>query len=245
MDFNGIIACSHYSYRPNYLKYCGPDKNRDLFEYGAQKIVDQGLVEILSEFETLYPYLRFIALSNRINDPFDRRVVEAYWIGNSLLENVKMSKFYNHLVFDHKLKKRLDPKSLEYLISKIPLGAKPCHAFHVFNVFTRTGHNALAHTIETMDKCRISWGKVTKIYADNLEVLSNPLKIKNGKLVLGPAKKSIIIWKFNNKSFIDNLKVDDFVSIHWDWACEKLAPAQVQNLKYYTNQSLKLINLTI
>ena len=245
MNLDGIISCSRYAFMPNRLKYCGPDKNRDLFEYGAQKIVDGGLTEILAEFQTLYPYLNFIALSNKIADPFDRRAVEAYWIGNSLLENVKMPEFYGHLLYGQGLKKRIDRKSLEYLIGKIPLGARPHHSFHVFNVFTRTGHAALAHTVETMDKCRISWGRIIEIKKDKLVVSAKLLKMENKKLVLVPEQDTEVWREFNDKTFIKNPKIGDRVSIHWNWACEILSPRQVRNLEYYTSQSLKLANLTI
>lgn len=245
MNLDGIISCTRYAFMPNRLKYCGPDKNRDLFEYGAREIVDGGLSEILAEFQTLYPYLNFIALSNKIADPFDRRVVEAYWIGNSFLENVKTPKFYDHLLCGQGLKKRIDRKSLEYLIGKIPLGARPHHSFHVLNVFTRTGHAAVVHTVETMDKCRISWGRIKAIKKEKLVVSSRPLKMENKKIILAPERDAEVLREFNDKTFVENPRIGDWVSIHWDWVCEILSPRQVKNLEYYTNQSLKLANLTI
>ena len=39
-------------------------------------------------FEGAYPYLELIASENGIADPLDARVVEAYWLGNDLLEHV-------------------------------------------------------------------------------------------------------------------------------------------------------------
>ena len=39
------------------------------------------------------PYLRLIAAANGIADPLDRRVVEAYWLGNGLLERTDLPAF--------------------------------------------------------------------------------------------------------------------------------------------------------
>jgi len=49
--------------------------------------------EIRKKLEDLFSYLyyRVIAESNNIKDPFDVRVVKAYWIGNELLENIEAS----------------------------------------------------------------------------------------------------------------------------------------------------------
>src|SRR3990167_9993879 len=91
MNKQGLLTCARYAFAPNYLKYCGPDENRTIFQYCAAQDADAGLRELLEEFGTLYPYLRFIAQANGIADPFDPRVVEAYWVGNRLLEVVGRS----------------------------------------------------------------------------------------------------------------------------------------------------------
>ncbi|MDP1629277.1 MAG: DUF6390 family protein, partial [bacterium] len=58
--------------------------------------------------------------------------------------------------------------------------------------------------------------------------------------------ETIEVWReFDDKAFIKNPKIGDWISIHWDWACEILSPRQVRNLEYYTLQSLNLANLTI
>lgn len=44
--------------------------------------------------------------------------------------------------------------------------------------------------------------------------------------------------------FVRDCQAGDRVSIHWDWACAKLTPAQVQNLDKYTRYHLTLANQT-
>src|SRR3989344_6013550 len=94
---SGTILWARYSFSPNRLKYCGPDANLDLFECAARQTAERKLREILSEFEAAFPYIRFIASENKIHDPFDWRVTEAYWLGNDLLKKVSVFKFYRHL----------------------------------------------------------------------------------------------------------------------------------------------------
>ncbi len=241
----GVISCTTYAFMPNQLSYCGPDKNRDLFEYGITQTVDQGLKDILSNFQTLWPYLRFIALNNNIEDAFDQRVVEAYWIGNDLLENTNMKKFYRHITDSLNLKKKLDPKSLEYLVGKIPLGAKPHHTFHVTNVFLRTGHRALKHTLETMDKCRISWGQVLEIHQEYLKVKTRKMIMADKKLKLSEPRTVEIIKSIKGSSFVNSVREKDWVSFHWGLACEILNKQQVKNLYRYTQEAIQLANLTI
>ena len=61
MDFAGLALCSRYSYPPNSLSLCGPDRQNDLKWYSGSRQADHGTIEILTHFSTLYPYLRLIA----------------------------------------------------------------------------------------------------------------------------------------------------------------------------------------
>lgn len=253
----GLITCSYYAFPPNFLHYCGPEKQNDLIGYQHEQIVDKGLVEIIRDFQTLYPYLKLIAHENDIADPFDPRVVEAYWIGNNLLNNVSMKNFNLHLTETMGLKKRIKRKDLDWLIGKIPQGAIPHHTFHVLNVFTRTGHHAVEHTLETMDACRISWGRV-KSYdlpagkaglrvasPKSIQVETQPLVLEDGKLTLGkPIVKEINVPSFtilNTEYCIPNT----WVSFHWNTFCDVLTIQQVHQLEHFTQQAVQLANTTL
>lgn len=91
--FEGIIRCSRYAFGPNRLHYCGPDANREILSYIGEGKGDAGLISLLKEFATMYPYLDFISRVNKIFDPFVEQVVEAYWLGNSLLAKVNKQHF--------------------------------------------------------------------------------------------------------------------------------------------------------
>ncbi|MFA6525626.1 MAG: DUF6390 family protein [Patescibacteria group bacterium] len=241
----GIIACARYAYMPNHLGYCGPDENENLIGYIANDEQDDGLKEILTDFQTLKPYLNFIARTNRIPDPFNKQVVEAYWIGNSLLESVSAKQYYKYLTDEFSLQKKIDRKSLQYVYGKLPMGAKPHHSFHVLNIFRRTGHLSINHTVETMDNCCISCGKVIKKSADKLLVEYRPLAIVEGKLAQGEKKQKEILTEVDGQSMETEINAGDLVTFHWNAVCEKITHVQAGNLSFYTNQAISLANLSL
>ncbi len=235
---NGLWRCAKYAFSPNKLKYCGPDKNQELKGYLQTKTSDQGLQAILTEFAAMQPYLKLIARENGIADEFAEKVVEAYWLGNELLDTVSLKSFFNHT------RPRLSKKDLKWFEVKLPQGAKPNHQFHVFNFWKRTSHLARLHTIETMDNCRISVGEIIPATATtfavgrNLLVKTDQMVYKNGQLELEPAIKKV-------QSLENGYKPGDLVTIHWNWVCEKISEKQKENLEKYTDLALSLANLTI
>src|SRR3989338_7492357 len=88
MDSKGLLLCARYSSAPNFFGYCGPDENDNLIDHLKEKVADKEVEVILSQFNTLFSYLKLISTENKIKDPFNQKVVEAYWIGNSLLDNI-------------------------------------------------------------------------------------------------------------------------------------------------------------
>lgn len=238
----GAVTCAQYAFAPNYYHYCGPDTAGELGTYVNQSLADGKLVEHLSKFETLYPYLVSIARANNIIDPFDKRVVEAYWVGNLLLNKVTPQETYDTLSGGQQLNRRLNQKELKWLYPKIDQRAKLHHSFHVFNIFTRTGHRTVAHTVETMDQCRIGWGQVVSSN-DKLQmtkVTTQKLIYQNGKLRFIDSTRELV-------NPIEGLKLqpNDWVSFHWGYVCDKLAPAQVQWLSKLTQYHLDLANQTL
>jgi len=241
MVIDGTLKFARYAFMPNRLGYCGSDENKALLDYCAARYTDPGLVFILQKFQAAYPYLKLIACSNHISDPFDTRVVEAYWLGNELLNQVEVAQFYNSL--RDRFAKQLNPKTLSYLLGKPPLGARPFHNFHVFDVHSRTG--ALEHSLDTMENCRIGWGKVKAIEPAHLVVEHQPLLLEYGKLKLGESREKRVLRQIDGTGLSTDCQIGDTVSFHWDWACEVLNPKQVRNLEKYTRYHLELANQTL
>jgi hypothetical protein len=238
---DGVALCSRYAFGPNRLHMCGPDMNREVLAYLTAGATDQGLADILRNFKTLYPYLREIASANQISDPFDRRVVEAYWIGNELLEHISPKNFYHHLVESFQAKKRFSPKVFERLQNKLAEGAKMHHTFHVFNIWQTGGQNDLA----SFDQCRVSWGEVVKVDGPAIAVLRRPLILLGGKFTLGSAMSVDVARQLEGSPIMDEVKIGDVISIHWGVPCEILIPQQAANLEKYTQLSIGLANQTL
>jgi hydrogenase maturation factor len=229
----GLELCSRYAFAPNLFHYCGPEKQSDLLGYITEKKTDRGLTQILSQFDTLYKYLVLIASENTITDPFDIRVVEAYWLGNALTLNVKKSALVTHV--DEALSVRKKMKSSEFLTLATSLMSHgmPTHTDHVLSIYIRTGHHAITHTLNTMDQCRISWGKVVSMDGTTVLAQVQSLMYENESLQLGmPQLKTL--------SCVDvTPSIGDWVSIHWGYVCAVLTPVQLKNLRAFTLRALR------
>ncbi|MFH0907121.1 MAG: DUF6390 family protein [bacterium] len=243
LNNKGILRCAQYAFMPNKFNFCGPDKNKDLFYYCKNNESDKGLNSILSGFQVLYPYLKLIAYSNKIKDVFDERVVEAYWIGNQLLDNINKSTLYWHLRDEQQLKNKLNKKLFKKVIDKIAFGAKPHHSFHVLNIWKRTGNLDIMHTLNSMDLCRISWGRIKKINKSEIEVDYQPLVLENDNLKLGNLVPQKVLYEINGSGFLKNPKIGQVISFHWGFACEVLNEFQVKNLEKYTKENIKLCTI--
>lgn len=241
----GIMRCSRYSFGPNRLHYCGPDANREL-----QSLIEHGeanpeLSVLLQQFKTLYPYLKYISRINGILEPFDNRVVEAYWLGNKLLETNKADKFHRFLIDDLDTKKKYTSKEFERLEEKIGKGAVPHHSFHVLNVWQKTGHTDRLDEVERMDQCIINSGKVVSVNGPDIVVLVEPLTYLNGKLLLGTPIERKITRRLEVEYDIEQIKPGQIVSIHWGVPCEIITQKQADILKKINLQNIAFANQTI
>ena len=133
----GTLRFIRYGFMPNRLQYCGPTgENRTLFDYGVERVSDGGLPPLLGKFTGALPYLKLIARANGLADPFDARVVEAYWIGNELLDGVEVRQLYDALA--ERFGKQLTGRTRELVLGKAPAGARP----HAQSSLTIPGDNA-------------------------------------------------------------------------------------------------------
>ena len=244
MSLDGVLRFGRYAFPPNQLGYCGPDDHDALLGYVVSKRPDQGMVELGRRFEGAYPYLQLIARSHGIADPFDPRVVEAYWIGNGLLRGVDVGAFQDSLL--ERFGPRLRADELRWLAGKPADGATPHHNFHVFEVYTRAGlmnGDRAGPFLEVMDSCRISWGEVVAVHPDRLTVRRRPLQLVLGKLALGDPRECEAVA--TGGGYVENVKPGDIVSMHWSWACEVLKPSELARLARATERALALSNKTL
>ncbi len=256
---DGLLMFAKYAFPPNILQFCGPNESGTLFEimgkgnlgaFSSDKDINHEFKKLLLQFNGAFPYLRLISQSNGIKDEFDKRVVEAYWLGNNLLENVEIKDIY--LSVESRFRKMMKQKDWFWLSSQSAPKAKPFHGFHVLDIFRRTGllrSANKANLLGTMDKCRIAWGRVEVIDlsrkdknfpSSGIAMVEYPgLEFYNGKLRVGENKFK--------KFFLLNplIKNGDEVSLHWDYICDRITPYQKKNLIKWTNYHLRLANQTI
>jgi hypothetical protein len=242
----GPVLFARYAYGPNRLGLCGPDDAEALFGETSDGGDERELRELALGFEGAYPYLDLIARANAIPDPLDRRVVEAYWLGSPLLEAVTPNLLGESLRL--RFRPRLGKSAWKWLQSSAPSGAKPVHAFHVFDVFPKVGlmrAEQADKVLETMDACRIRWGRVLDRVGDTLVVNAVPLILVDGKLAFGPARIERITGWRDGHGFLGEVRPNDVVSIHWGWACDVLGADQVARLIGWTQRQLSIANDTL
>ncbi len=238
---SGLLTFIRYGFMPNHLGYCGGNDQDVLFEHATAGLPDARLAPLLAKFSGAVPYLRTIAAANGIRDPFDPRVVEAYWLGNDLLQRVEAGDLYRSL--DERFGRQLPGKVKEQVLRKPPQGAKPYHLFHVLDVYRHLESREIG--MATMESCRISWGQVREVDGAALVVDRRPLVEVGGKLALGEPRAERVLRSLSGRGFADQVVVGDWVSIHWGWTCEVLDAGRLADLEHYSAAHLALANQTI
>jgi hypothetical protein len=235
----GPLLFARYALPPNERGLCGPEDHAALRDYAAAGVADPGLARLARGFAGAWPYLELIAAASEIADPLDRRVVEAYWVGNDLLDNVRMPAYGEFL--DERFRGRAG-RGWESIARAIPAGAVPHHSFHVFLVYPWTGLLREGHadpSLRILDSCRISWGQVigSGPGAGTVLVTRHPLRWDGRGIGYGPA-----VPHEAAAGFVTGLRPGDWVSLHWDRVCERLSQPQLLALRRFTARHLRLAN---
>jgi hypothetical protein len=234
----GPLLFARYAIPPNAQGLCGPGDPAALLGYaqgGGRAGPD--LARLARDFAGAWPYLQLIAACNRITDPLDARVVEAYWVGSELLDNVPMPVCGDFL--DERFRARAGGQGWASIAEAVLAGAVPHHSFHVFVVYPWTGLRRAGRadpSLRVLDSCRVSWGKILTV--DPLIVLRRPLTWDGRLLGLGPPSPCQA-----SPGLITGLRPGDRVSLHWGCICDRLAAPQLRALHSYTVRHLRLCNL--
>ena len=232
-DASGPLLFAAFAYPPNALGYCGPADSAALLDYARSGVEDRGLRELARGFTGAWPYLRLIAAANGIDDALDARVVEAYWIGNRLLDRVAPVVLGTSL--DERFR-RIAGRAWPRIADAVCAGSLPHHNFHVFSVYPWVGMIRLGRVdqpLQVLDRCRIRWGRVTESLRESLVVESRPLLWTGHALALGATRSEHV------RCQPDLASAGDWVALHWDWACARLTPAQLGALRTRTLRELE------
>ena len=237
----GPLLFARYAYPPNALGLCGAEESRTLLEYGTAGASDGGLAELARAFEGAWPYLTLIAGANGIHDPLDTRVVEAYWVGNDLLDRVSAQTLARHV--EDRFKGRVG-RTWQRIAEAVAAGAAPHHTFHVFAVYPwlgllRTGDTAQPLTV--LDRCRITPGLVQSVDGDSVKVLAPALDWDGSRLALGRWKQRTARFSEDGLGFVTPVP-GDWVSLHWDFVCDRLTLAQAAALYRASERALSAVH---
>ena len=233
---SGPVRFARFAFPPNRLGYCGPGDGGDLAHY-TRGHEDPGLRDIAAGFDGAYPYLRLLAGANHRTDPLDPEIVEAYWIGNELLDHVPTHDFGNSI--DDRFRRRAGA-SWRQIEEGIPDGVAH-HSFHVMHVMPWAGllrDGVVDEPLRIIDRCRISWATVlghvdatAEAGSDRVLVRRRPLVWSGSRLVFGEPVVEHVDSPFP-------VEPGDVVAIHWDWICERLDTRQLAWLQRVTNRQL-------
>jgi hypothetical protein len=99
--------------------------------------------------------------------------------------------------------------------------------------------------LRVMDSCRVRWGRVVAVLDDRLLVDAVPLEMVDGRLRLAAPRFEAIRRSLDGRAFVDDIAPGQMVSIHWDWACDRLDARQLRALVASTRHQLAITNRTI
>jgi hypothetical protein len=239
---SGPELFARYAYPPNALGYCGPNDPAALLQAAGQGGQWDHLANLARQFEGAWPYLELIAGCNGLHDPLDRRVVEAYWVGNRLSLQVPPTVLAGSL--DERFSSRAG-RRFEPLVSAAVAGGVPQHSFHVFAVYPWLGllrAGMEGPPLEVLDRCRIRWGRVEALHGDLVSVTSRALDFVGSRLVLGDERVEQVRRSLDGAGFVEHLVEGEMVSLHWDWVCDRLTPRSLSWLQACTRHNLNAVN---
>jgi Family of unknown function (DUF6390) len=233
---DGFELAARFSIVTNRRSFCGPAEAEPALYRAITEGKGQAEVErMLSQFEALYPYLEAIASKHGLR-PFDREVVEAYWIGNSRLDAFDREDFGR--ILDLLVRRGLPGFIARELAATLPDHPIPHHLFHVgfVGVGAVTGH--VETTLPNMESCRPAAAEVIAIGKDHLEVRGPVLEVRHGSPALGAIRTRSVTY---DPKALRDLALGDTVAVHWGWAAVRLTPEMHHRLNEYTNRALAAI----
>ncbi len=232
-----------YAYPPNERGYCGPADTGSFLAYGQHGQIDPGFLDLARAFTGAWPYLELIAGAAGIADPLDRRVVEAYWVGNALLDRVGPVALGGSM--DERFR-RTTGRQFSALADGVVAGGVPHHSFHVFCIYPWVGllgnDRKASQALTVLDRCRIRWGQVQSVTGEQVVLESRPLLYDGHRLSLGEPQREVAQCGIDGTDLARDLRPGDWVTAHWEWVCDRLTEREVATLRRYTLRHLAVVN---
>jgi len=242
--FSGLQLAAAFAVGPSKLGTCSSSGVHLLLTRYVNNPVSVSQDEVraaLGSFPALMPHLLLIALANGIDDPFAAKVVEAYWIGNRLLDNVDSRRHVQRLIATEAKRHGWKEIDLALMFAKtISCQARPHHSLYALRPFWNSGRQT-SFSPDIQDKCngcRVGWGQVVNISDRKLTVDYQPLVFPKPNCVEFGGKTTIEI----DRGFIGDVELNDWVAFHLGLGIDKITKQQQANLRQYTAATLAVIN---
>ncbi|MGH3496034.1 MAG: DUF6390 family protein [Nocardioidaceae bacterium] len=240
---SGPVLFARYAFPPNHHGYCGPADSVAFFENATEDTDGGELRAMAREFAGAWPYLELIAGATGVSDPLDRRVVEAYWVGSPRLDNVGVTAVGNSM--EDRFRFASGPH-FSNLTEGVLAGGVPHHSFAVFCIYPWSGmlHDGRRgeQALTVLDRCRIRWGRVLSTSGDQVVVESSPLIWSGHDLEYGEPAAETVVRSIDGVGMTTDLREGDWVSLHWEWVCDRLTKGQLAALRHYTDRHLAIVN---
>ena len=183
-------------------------------------------------FEGAWPYLQLIAAANRIDDPLDPRVVDAYWVGNGLLDKVGAAS-----------RSRDTSRTGSAAVSAVAGGTSSTRSQQApFRTIRSTSSRSTRGSVScgpgsSTSRCASSTsaGRRRRRYWRSKETgprCSHPFSPGAGaSFELGPMGRAARCagartgWPSRGRP-----KPGDWVSLHWDFVCERMTSIRARRL---------------
>ncbi len=240
MSDRGALLFARYAYPPNALGYCGPAGADAMLSPDATGEIERRA----RRFEGAWSYLQLIAEGSGIADPLDERVVEAYWLGNDLIDNVDPAWLVDQLRVRFR-------GQLGGSWQQASTRAHPHHTFQVFEVYPwaeRLKPDPAAPTngvaVEILDRCRIRTGRVLEVTGEQALVESRSLMWDGVHLTTAEPAKEVAAWSVDGSTLLDGLSPGDRVALHWDWICDVISAEQVRRVEEAELHQLESLGLS-
>jgi hypothetical protein len=236
---DGATLFARFALPPNELGYCGPTDGTLIAELlQAEEVGLDELRHTATAFAGAWPYLELIAGCHGL-DPLDPRVVEAYWVGNRLLDSV------DTLTWGNALQDRFSgggTDGFRAITDALLRGGVPSHAFHVFCVYPWVGllrSRTPGPALRILDLCRIRVGRVVGKEGAHLIAESRHLELAGAGLRLGAPRIESALPRSDPTLSID---VGDLVALHWSHVCDVITASQMAYLRALEDLHLTLAN---
>lgn len=231
MDLRALQLVSRFSLPPNSLGYCGENSAVENFKKCVVDGICDPVKEEIEKFIVLHPYLKTLSeISGK--SKFSYEVVEAYWLGNSLLDEVTAA-HYDILL--RNFEEQGVPSTLIHeLRGNPPKKFIPIHLFQVLRPGVGRASGSVPFNIESVDNCMIRWGEVQDRRDGRYLVDLNSLSLKKDKYILTKISSEAL----EVPGFTPALGLGSVVAVHWGQIVKILTEKEERNIELWTQKVL-------